>query len=1072
MLLATEHSHSITSDLVLATDWGLPLPEFDPAFVEQLRADAVAYRLAHDGWALRELDWYRDIMWQEELGAEILNRCKVSDPQEGDDPDYEYLELCDDVQSLAYQDVPPAEILTKFKQMATLASLAHYPYLSRDKGFKPDYPRLTLTDVIKEKPPSKGQARASLTVCSDTEFKSQGNQPNRMITTQLELGGKAYLFEHPGFQLGHVPAWDGSRFLLSELFDVTEKTAPNGCRTLKADVELTIRIPMFFSAADAVRGLFSYFQDRDSIVRHLKQKPVLKFEVGSNQYKGLSLTLPVYWVDSNGTTYKLKLEIMDQSGVAGKASLESTCKGLGITTLEKGLMDKFKTKMDEAYKAHPIEFITYGAADAVATSKIEAMVAARNDGLAAVHCLDTVGFKATIGATVASLMEKWVKRKLPGIPDDVFKDILSSASVGSLAKNLEDSYQVTALVQGGRAKNENPTSLSMTGVVCDYDIAGAYATMMGSMVYPFGRPSITSFDLTEGGPKLTLGQWYKKNEGELSPRTWFVVVSGDLSHYQSLVHSKVIDPFKVAEAYNKSAEIDAPFRLLTKLIQNGVITSDVMEMILYTCDNKERGEWLNLKVVAGLHYKNSDLCESSEEWLEKYQAHVTEYGGDKRTTKENKLGGFDKSDQLFRGWVALPIAEFLDPYVNERKRFKALEQAETNPAKKAEYRALQQQMKLVGNTLFGTIASHWFAIGNTVVANCITAGLRASVWATAMATGAAQSITDGGPYEINKVRFWRDKKPGMQQLSRWCRKGDDQWRKTAPLGGTPWECSGVSVAVDSGGGKAETITITPKGKPEDSITACPEQWGKLDGRLKEHVLEFFRPVGGKETPDVLKLINYAHKHVYQGASFHGQGNYCFQPFATTPERWGLASELAVPLQFKARGHKNGKPYNDGSERSHLLDILEGYLDSSLAKVYPSQTLSSPLKADQANKMRDSKTTNALRENKLEPGDSILKTVTSRCLSVSQFHFQTAAQYQAWQKSHDKLVTLHGLGLEGFFFDPATGLIDVAEACKTIQDAIDRGAKGLGLTHGHDSPYLDRELDSEEDTDLDFFQGDE
>jgi hypothetical protein len=1094
MLLASEHSHTSTTaqvsatgtSQVMVTGWDEPLPEFDPALVEKLQAHEEAYRKAYDGWALRDLDWYRDILNQEELGAEILNRWRVAEPQEGDDPEHEYLELCEAVQGLSYQDGNPTKTIDRFKQMATLASLAHYPYISPEKGYKPAYPRLALSDVITEKPTSKGQARASLTVCSDTEFRSEGNQQNRMIITQLELGGKTYMFEHPGFQLGHVPAWGDSRFLLTELFDVTEKDASKGtlksCSRFKADIDLTIRLGMFFSAADVCRGLFSSVEDRDYIVRHLTQKPVLKFEIGSNQYKGSSLTLPLYWVDSKGCTYKLKLEIVDHSGVAGKASLESTCKGLGITTLEKGLMDKYKTQMDVAYKTHPVEFLTYAAADAVATSKIEGKVAERNDGLASVQGLDDVGFKATIGSTVASLMEKWVKSNLHGIPDAVFKDILPAASVGTLARHHEDSYQVTALVQGGRAKNENPASLRMKGIVCDYDIAGAYATMMGSMVYPLGRPSITSYNVTEGSPKMTLGKWYKRNEAELVPRTWFVVVSGDLNHYQSLVHSKEINPFKVAEAYAKSSEIDAPFRLFTKGIQNAIITSDVMEMILYTCSDKERGEWLNLKVVAGLHYKKSDRCESVEEWLERYQAHVTECGGDKRATKENKYGGFNMYDHQFRGWVALPIAAFLTPYVSERKHFKGLEQAETDPTKKAEYRALQQQMKLVGNTLFGTVASHWFAIGNTVVANSITAGLRTSVWATAMATGAAQSITDGGPYEINHVRFWRERKPGMQQLSRWWQNGDDHWRKTAPLGSDgdasqdyTWECSGVSVNAAG----VETVTITakpgessakPGASPEQwSITASPEQWGKLDARLKEHVLDFFRPVEGKDTPEVLKLINYAHKHVYQGAAFHGQGDYCFKPFAYDSE---AAPGSAGALQFKARGHKGGNPYNNGTERSHMMDILEGFLDSSKSKVYPSQTLSTPLKADQANKMRNSKTTNALRENGLEPGDSILKNVTSRCISVSQFHFQNAAQYHSWQKSHDKLVTQHGLGLEGFFYDPTTGEIEVEEGCKTIQAAIDRGEKGLGLTHGHDSPYLDREPDSEEDTYQDFLLWDE
>jgi hypothetical protein len=206
---------------------------------------------------------------------------------------------------------------TSDPKVKLLDSLVHCPYLDPQNDHKPAYPKLVLSDVIEEKPTSKGQARASLTACSDTEFRSEGNQQNRMITTQLQIDcakvkDKAYIFEHPSNSQtesptsnsqtesphksnspGHVPAWGDSRFLLSELFDVTEKECPKYGR-FKADVELTIRVAMFFSASDVLRGLFSDSEDRDYIARHLTQTPVLKVEVGGNQYKASALPMLFY----------------------------------------------------------------------------------------------------------------------------------------------------------------------------------------------------------------------------------------------------------------------------------------------------------------------------------------------------------------------------------------------------------------------------------------------------------------------------------------------------------------------------------------------------------------------------------------------------------------------------------------------------------------------------------------------------------------------------------------------------------------------------------------------------------
>jgi hypothetical protein len=89
-------------------------------------------------------------------------------------------------------------------------------------------------------------------------------------------------------------------------------------------------------------------------------------------------------------------------------------------------------------------------------------------------------------------------------------------------------------------------------------------------------------------------------------------------------------------------------------------------------------------------------------------------------------------------------------------------------------------------------------------------------------------------------------------------------------------------------------------------------------------------------------------------------------------------------------------------------------------------------------------------------------VPFRCIDIHQFHFQTIAQYEAWVRAHNRNIRTHGMGLEGFFYDPNTGTVDVQAAVNAIQDAIDEGKKGLGLgkTHGHDFPHLSHEPEPE------------
>jgi hypothetical protein len=94
--------------------------------------------------------------------------------------------------------------------------------------------------------------------------------------------------------------------------------------------------------------------------------------------------------------------------------------------------------------------------------------------------------------------------------------------------------------------------------------------------------------------------------------------------------------------------------------------------------------------------------------------------------------------------------------------------------------------------LFGTLASRFFGLGNTVLANNITARARLGVWMLAKALGLRQSVTDGGPYCPDAVPRHRamsagGKRPGLDTLSRpWAWADPKRGRTLAPLPGLKW----------------------------------------------------------------------------------------------------------------------------------------------------------------------------------------------------------------------------------------------------------------------------------------------
>ncbi|RCJ24304.1 hypothetical protein A6770_28465 [Nostoc minutum NIES-26] len=371
----------------------------------------------------------------------------------------------------------------------------------------------------------------------------------------------------------------------------------------------------------------------------------------------------------------------------------------------------------------------------------------------------------------------------------------SQAGVQYFAKVTDDSAAFNALVQGGRCNNERPSEY-VCHVGADIDLASCYGSALREFIYPLGLPTVWGFKPNQ--PRLTLRQWLKRNENELVDNLWTVTVSGDLSFTQDLIYSKLVTQTQINRAgvgdWDKNttdpdrdddlSHIPGDFALIRKQILNGIITSDVLRVLRAVATDNEIKQLLDTEVVSGVAYLATNRVDSVDQWVNTVVADKGQL-----YNRDGKHG--HSRDTRTRCWVGLPLEDFIGKLVNERNRLKKLKKSESaTEDERTLADAKQAALKLFINTAYGIIASPYFSVGNTVVANNITARARVGAWMLNKALHTRQSITDGGMYSLMTVPVLRDnaKLPGLAVLS-----DNTQWkdarftRVLEPLACVDWE---------------------------------------------------------------------------------------------------------------------------------------------------------------------------------------------------------------------------------------------------------------------------------------------
>lgn len=919
-----------------------------------------------------------------------------------------------------------------------------------------------------------GKNNLSITMSGDTEYVQQPNYNNQMITTQLSLNKHhCTILEHPTLDLNILPTWH-SKCILSDLLGATETIDFNKKDHNNKRPQLIWEVKLFFAPADILAGLFN---DRDIclfIQKQLQQTARIRPIDPHKKTVETPITLNL-----NGKLYDLLLQPTDYSGVSGKVGLFKSATGLGVTMSSKTSMDDYKTNMLIPYTANDPrfpyavkdpkifeDFLHYAAADAMVLHEISDKVVVRKIDLMGVHNLEKpdeiVKETLTIGSTVNNLLSRYTDKIIgdnkayelstkliknpkkntkqgrndPTIPEKIevpltLKDITKNSGVDCLSKKHETTKQVLSLVHGGLGKNFKPEVFRFFNPTPDVDYSGAYVSILRSLYYPIGLPA--SYGIYESTTKeIRLGEFLKRNKHELERGCFVIVVSGYLPFHQNLVTSKEILPFSVNDKINKETlKIPAPFQLAEMEIMNGIITSDILDVIDTVASNPEKGALMRLTVVSAIWFPKSKMCLTPEEWNEKTKEHIDKFGNSVEV-KTDANGKETIIDNRSRYWFAMPLDDFFKPYADKRKevkkQMKGIDDKKTDVYKSLH--ALQDSLKLVGNTGYGVTACPTLEMSNVVVANNTTAGARVSLWCAAVALNMFLGITDGGPYDINNVRFWRTTRPSFNTLA--LLRNPDRLTPKAkksvvekPLFG-----DGSPIIIGALPTTSNQIRLFCEGDHPLTIIGNEENWGELDELALDHVRYFFRKSNDDPTCaiNVLNIVSFAHKDVYSSAVFHGQANYRFTHY------YGFE-------KIKARGHKCDpeKPrYNDDTEVSNMFYLLDDISKTPQSiPDYPPQTIASVLKINEANKMLVSKNDNVFKVNNLIAGDTIIKNSWVRPISVSMFCFSYVTQRNSWEKKAARLKEETGYGLEHFFFND-DGTVNYEKAVKVIQSKIDDG----------------------------------
>lgn len=755
-------------------------------------------------------------------------------------------------------------------------------------------------------------------------------------------------------------------------------------------------------------------------------------------------------ININSYDYRLRICIYDTSAMHGAVSYSAFCKNSGVELEYKDSLNQpQKSNMHLVYIEKRNDFDNYALGDLY---NYKALLGNVENFEKIYESLGLKNYftipKLTIGATVARLFEAALKNifNVDYENKEVINAFCKHTSSEYLKKKSTTTACYNAKVDGGRCRNNRPIETTFTGALCDIDISGCYGEGLRVQTYPLGVPFIIDYPIRSKNNNYdTLRKFLKKYGNWLTPGLWQCRVSlktdYKLKHPQDYLASwfpprdiskMVTDTELVATDDIWDIDNVGEIKILTNEIHHAIITHDFIQWLDNVASEKQRVELLdNLLIETAIIYRNCDRVETVEELIVLYKNHSGKNTTDVKGRKQK--GAKINVERECYAWYGINLGELLvDKLLLERRKY----------SKKTSFNNLY---KLIINTLYGDMVSPFFAIGNVVVGNNITARARALAWCMEKGLHGWQSITDGCTFDLNRVLVPRTDRRITGELVVNLYTDNLYKHHTFKSLLTATE---LSVTVNS-----STIEVVDYqefqglkfNQGDDTRLLSPnESYDWVNAAAMQHLQRLFPnlDVLHQVTKDVYGnerkgQFQFEAKGFFEAATFHGTANYSLK----------IDNVMKLAMRsYSKRTHKTVKCING------VIDVVDNQLKPSetfLASLYnPSRVPRGDVYLrERILKVGDYKHNYRKWENtQIMPGTTVDSPSILHEFNLSQFTFITYSQYKAWSKEHLSLLHGYGQSYEMFFINDDNTL-NYQLMIETIDKCIRGGKNGLfdGLT---------------------------
>lgn len=761
---------------------------------------------------------------------------------------------------------------------------------------------------------------------------------------------------------------------------------------------------------------------------------------------GMSGRVKMPWlITIDGHEYQIALKVVDTGAIHGIASYKDFCANSGVTLDSKDLMKDWITKMDQAYFEVPEDFDDYALGDLMVYEALKGnangMKSIWNDMGVGDYFEDP---RLSIGASVSRIYEA-KNLQLFNVPhhevisrgfkrEVFFEPITGKSTAYFFSSKVTSNAYLLAKCDGGRCASNAPTITTIRGNIVDIDIAGCYASSMSKQDMPYGVPVVYATPYPKSGRDkgVPLREVLRAYEDELVDGLWGMRVRALNLDYDLDLMPSWFDMkrtiIKRTDSDSVGGEVDITSgvtKMFTREVINGMLTSDVLEVLRLLNPRQANDFFDKCEVLAFAFYPKS-----REVTVDDFAASIQDQGK-KYKSRSKVLKGFEEITQEKADWCRVNLGEFFsDQLKAKRKMHKG-----GTPA--------NAQYKLIANTLYGVQVSRFFPCSNVIVANNITARVRAAMFMFEKSLNLVGSITDGQAFDLNNVLYRaRGKYLKTEALTRiYCQNRRELQRIDGGKFGT---IEGIDEPTWATIQNHEEVKKLAKDKdrqddyealksiinraayehackvwPNSKLLTAPSR--RLDSR-KDGIVSYIEGRG---------VFEFEMKSFAKSVTVHGSSNYSFDGGDN----------------YKFRGYEKKTPHQAATVKDGEIVWLDTYNLMNPAQYLFHEIENTPRAV---HRLPPFIKTGILKPNAyaqnyrnnwanspIQPGDNILKIGRPSYFSPSQFKYRTREQFENWKRTTNRLKNKHGESFEMFFSNP-DGTLDYQRMIETIDSMIREG----------------------------------